>query len=150
MWSVKITGYEPWYGTYKDDYSNLEGQEVEFDATKKGNYWNAGKITAVPGAAKPAGGSKGGGQTYDAEERQMSIVLQSSYKTATEVLSVALANEAVDLGTKKAGRLDVLLGLLDEIAVRIYTNCSAPKDFLGDPEEVAPGPDADDDDWQQK
>lgn len=147
FWSVKLEGDDTWYSTYKDDYTNLEGQQVEFEVTKKGNYWNvAGKVKAVAGApkAQAAPAASGG---YDPNERQASIVLQSSYKTAAEMLSIAAANDALQLGSKKAEKLDILMGVLDELAVRIYNNCSNPLDFLGsgDPEPVE-----DDESWRHE
>lgn len=143
FWSIKIVGDETWYGTYKDDYTKYEGQEVEFEATQRGKYWNAKDVKPVPGAKRAAPAQAGGG-SYNAEERQQSIVLQSSFKTAGDIVGALIAADKVSLGTKKSDHFDMAMGLLEEAALRIYHRCIAPADFIGGEEEPAPGPDGDD------
>lgn len=122
---------DTWYSTWKNDYRDLEGQTVTFEAesVRKGNrtYWNvAGDVEVVKQAA-PAGGSAA---PVSADARQQSIVLQSSYKIGADVLGSMVAAGALSLGTKKADQYGALLDYLDEIAVRIYSNCIDPVSFL--------------------
>lgn len=124
-----------WYGTYKTDYKSLEGQDVEFEAEQKGNFWNAKDVKPVAAAA-PAAGGTAPAQTADA--RQKSIVLQSSYKTAAETFSGLVAADKLNLGAKAAA-FDNALGMLDEIARHIFNNCIDPDAFINGDEE-APGP----------
>lgn len=135
--SILVNG--TWYGTYKTPHSDKEGSTVEFEASQNGKYWNAKDVVVVAAAAAPASG--GGGTTMSGDARQQSIVLQSSYKTAGEVLCGILAAGAVSLPTKKGDQYDAVLGLLDEIALRLYRNCINASEFVEGDE--APGPSAD-------
>ena len=141
-WSVNVN--EVWYGCYKSDYTALEGQEVEFDAEQKGKYWNVkGDVTPVPGGTAPAASAApaSAGNTQAAQDRQMSIVLQSSFKTAAEAVGALIAADKISLGAKNAA-FDNALGLVEEAALRIYRHCISPADFVAD--EPAPGPEGDD------
>jgi hypothetical protein len=123
---------DTWYGTGKEDTRDLEGQTVTFEASKRGQYWDA---KAIVKAAAPAGSSgKGGG--VPAGDRQKSIVMQSSYKTATELVTSLIAADKLTLGGKKADALDTALGLVEEAALHIFGNCIDPEAFL----EEAHGP----------
>jgi hypothetical protein len=132
-----------WYGTYKQDCSQYEGQQVEFEySEKQGNngktYFNANNVVpiAAPAATPAAVGSPAVPQTQDA--RQKSIVMQSSYKTAGEVLHGLIAADKVALGAKSSS-FDNALGLLDKIAVHIFQNCMEPDRLLVEDEDM-PGP----------
>ena len=124
-----------WYGTYKTSFKHLEGQVVEFDAEQNGKYWNAKNVVASTQAAPAAKQSGGGGS----DSRQQSIVLQSSYKTAAELVSAFLAAGILPLGAKKAEQYDVAMGYLDEIALSLYSKCIDAGAFLEGKDE-APGP----------
>lgn len=57
------------------------------------------------------------------DQRQRSIVSQSAYKTAADVLGVAIAAGALKLPAAKnaaSNQLDVLLGAMDEIAQHVF------------------------------
>lgn len=133
-WSILVN--DQFYGTWDADYSELEGSQVEFFAAKKGQWWNVvGEVKALateaPEEAKedtPARPAPPTTTAYDA--KQSSIVLQSSYKTAAELVSAALAADAVMLGNKKADKMEIILGLVDEVAFRLYENCIDTTDFL--------------------
>lgn len=141
FWSISVN--ETWYGTGKTDHSNLEGQEVEFEASKnKRGYFDVdGKIVVVSTPEPAAKGTT----PRSSGSKESSIVLQSSYKTAGEVVAAAIAAGAVPLPTKKADQLDAILGYVDEAAYHIFTNCIDPTDFLASRAPAGPGPDADDD-----
>lgn len=141
---------DTWYSTWKNDYRDMEGQTVSFEAesVRKGNrtYWNvAGDVEVIKQAA-PAGG--GAASSTPADARQQSIVLQSSYKIGADVLGSMVAAGALSLGTKKADQYGAMLDYLDEIAVRIYSNCIDPvtflegrEDFMDDEEPAIPDDD---------
>lgn len=130
---------DQWYGTYKTDFSNLKGEEVEFSATSKNVrgrvFWDAKDVKAVPRTAGPSGG--GGGAVRTGTEREASIVLQSCYKVAADLLSGLIAADKVALGAKGAA-FDTARGFLDELAVSLYHNCSNPLEFI---ETIAPSED---------
>lgn len=129
FFSILVDGV--WYGTYKTDNSQFEGQLVTFEAQQKGEWWNAGDLTAA-GPAPAATPAASGAAQLAGGDRQASIVLQSSYKTAGDVLGSMLANDVLVVGTKKADKFDIVKGVLDELAFYIYTNCSDPGSFLQD------------------
>lgn len=119
-----------WYGTYKDDHSDKQGKAVIFEADHKdGKYWNATKVRLDPSAAAaPAAAPAASGGAYQ-DNRQSSIVLQSSYKTAAEVVCALISADKLTMGAKKDS-LEIALGLVDEAAVRIYTRCINPAEFF--------------------
>lgn len=116
-----------WYSTYTNDYSNLEGQTVKFEFTKKGQYYNMKGEPEVVAAPAPAAGSA---PTVTPDNRQASIVLQSSYKTAAEIAGDLLTGGVLNLGAKKADQFDNYLNFVDEIATRLFNNCINPVGFL--------------------
>ena len=135
-WSIKVD--DKWYGTYKDDHSDKIGQEIQFEATEKESngrtYWNANKGKAT--GNRPAAG-RAAPASPAAEERQASIVLQSSYKTAAQLLGALIEADKVGLGTKKNAWFDNAFNLLDEAALRIYRNCSDPLPFVKEETELS-------------
>lgn len=140
FYSVLVNG--TWYGTYKDNYAELEGNNVSFEGEQKGKFWNVKgpiELLSAPAQAAAAGPNSA---TVPVGDRQQSIVLQSSYKTAAEVLGDMIAADLVAMPTKKADKYDAYLGLLDDLATRIYRNCIDPVAFLDGSE--APGPAGDD------
>lgn len=134
--SILVNG--TWYGTYKDSYKHLENTPVQFQAEQKGQYWNAKNVAPaeLPKSAAPSAG--GAPANISGDARQRSIVLQSSYKTAADVLGHVLTAGAVTLPKTKADQYDAILGLLDNIALRLFGNCIDPEAFIGACE--APGP----------
>lgn len=139
--SIKVG--EEWFSTFRDHYADLEGKTVEVTLVKKGQYWNVKgkpKVVAMTAAvAKQAGASS---QNYD--DKQNSIVLQSSYKTAADVLDTILTNGLVSVPNKKADQFDFVLGLLDEVALRIFKRASNATEFVAT-EDGDPDPTSDDD-----
>jgi len=132
FWSILVDG--TWYGTWKDDHSALIGKAIIFDAVlKDGKYWNASKVRVDPNAPAQAAPAASGGGNYQ-DNRQYSIVLQSSYKTAAEIVCALVSADKLTMGAKKDA-LDITLGLVDEVAVRIYRKCINPLEFLSSLEE---------------
>lgn len=118
-----------WYGTEREDYTELEGQTVTFESykNKRGYLDVKGKVKAAGGGGS-GGGAASGPRNNDA--RQSSIVMQSSFKTATELVGHLLANDCIVLPAKKADRYDAMLAIVDETALGIYNKCLDPTDFL--------------------
>jgi hypothetical protein len=123
---------DQWYGTQKDDHRDKEGSEVTFEAEKDGKWWRADAVTVVASTPAKSGGGGSGGNAGD--HRQKSIVLQSSYKTATEIASALLAADKLALGTKKADMVDNFVGYVNDIAIGIFNNCMDPDAFLNNME----------------
>lgn len=124
-----------WYGTYKTDYSGLAGQLVQFKAAQKGQYWNASDVTpATNGAAPTPAATQAPAPAATAAvqanvDRQASIVLQSSYKTAAELLGSLVAADKVNVGAKGKA-YDAAVGMLDELAAHIFRSCINPQRFF--------------------
>jgi hypothetical protein len=129
-WSINVNN--EWYGTFETDYTDKEGCTVEFESAKKGNFLNVKGDVKVVGAAKQV---KSSGGNISADARQSSIVLQSSTRTAADIVIGALQADAVALPSAKAKKFDTILGLIDEVTERIYNNCINPESFLNGGEE---------------
>ena len=132
---------DTFYSTYQTLYPQMEGKVVQFEAVQKGKFWNVKgepKVVAQPAAAAP---TKGGvPNAYD--NRQSSIVLQSSYKTAADITAAMAAQGLIKLPTKQADQFDAYLNYVDEIALRLYRNCINPDPFVSEAveEEEDPAP----------
>jgi hypothetical protein len=129
-----------WYGTGKSDYTELEGNMVEFNTVQKGNFVNVtGDVLPLAEQAAPANTGAPAAPVMGADTRQQSIVLQSSYKTAGELVAGLIAADKLPLGAKKDA-FDLASGFLDEMARHIYDNCIDPATFLaGDDPAPADG-----------
>lgn len=56
---------------------------------------------------------------YDKEVRQPMIAYQSARKDAVQIVTAALAADILALGQKKADKLDLLLGYVDEVTTSL-------------------------------
>lgn len=111
------------YGTYKTKPACSEGDYISFDAEKKGDFWNAdpksikkaegGPVKAAPTQASPSYATK-------QDDRQDSIIYQSSRKDALQFLDIAVAAGVVDLGTKTAGKKIEALNLFVDKQTQRY------------------------------
>lgn len=139
-----------WYGCFTNKPNVSEGQVIKFTAEDSGNFKNAdvpsiqvvGEAVASPTPQKTTGGR----QVTD--NRQASIVMQSSSRTAVELLNVLVESGAVSLGkadskAAAAKKYDVLMSLHEELTVRLYNRATKPELFhsavtarLGGGEEV--------------
>lgn len=149
----KDGGEGEWYGFYTNKPNVSEGALVTFGYSRKGKWLNANpktlKVVEEAGttAPAPAPASKGGGRNFT-DNRQNSIVMQSSSKTATDLLNVLIGAGAIHLGkaeTKAAAskRYDALMELHEELTLRLFNRATQPEAFLdyvrtrvvlGDPE----------------
>ena len=127
-----------WYNFGFDSPTCSEGDVITFQATES-TYGMEAKFDSVK--VETGGGKVGGAQTAvqkavaGGDARQESIVYQSSLKTATELIGIALANECLVLPTKKADRLPALVASVREVAQDLASEAIRP-DFsaFGEPE----------------
>jgi len=130
-----------WYNMGFDAPTCGEGDVITFDYTGStyGREGKFGTVTIETGGASAKPSAKVAVQKAD--NRQESIVYQSSLKTATEIIGLALANECLTLPSKKADRLPVLVASIREVAKDLAKEAIAP-DFssFGSAEDKADAP----------
>jgi hypothetical protein len=85
--------------------------------------------TAPPAAPAAAPRSSG------TDARQSSIVLQSSYAKAIDVVELAVGMELLTFKGSKPVKFEQLMDHIDEIARRFYDNCVDTTEFLASNEE---------------
>jgi len=115
LYSVKLdTG--DWFGCGFDNPNVTKGDNITFNF-KEGQYGKEMDVNTVVKAAAGAGssGSSAGSPapTISGDQRQASIVYQSSRKDAIALLTVAAERELVKL--PKNGGFDALLGMVDDL-----------------------------------
>lgn len=136
MYDVRVDG--KWYGAGKNHPGVVAGDMVEFVAKANGNFSNVqGGINKIEGetvnvsrgtvatpAAAPAYVAP---QKYSGgnDDRQSSIILQSSRKDALEFLQVLIAAGALPMSDSTAAKAKVsrqgaLEALLDDYTARFY------------------------------
>lgn len=137
--AVNEDGNTNWYGFYRTRPDCNEGDTVKLSYTTKGDYRNAKSDSLVvvssgggQASAAPAKSANSGGYT---DNRQDSIVMQSSSKVAADLLKIMVDSGAVQFGklsTKaaQAKAYDALLGLHADITHRVFNRCTKPRDFL--------------------
>jgi hypothetical protein len=137
MCSIKIG--DDWYSTYKTHYGDLEGKTVEITLVKKGQYWNLkGKPSVVASSTPKAAAAT---QSYD--DKQNSIVLQSSYRTAAEAVAAAATAGYLPMPTKKADQWDAFKGFINEYALELFKACTNATEFTSEAvEDENPAPSA--------
>lgn len=127
VYSVQVNGQ--YYGGFWNDAPKCqEGDNVQFDATQNGQYWNANPNTmqvvsapAAPAASAPATG----GRSFN-DNRQDSIVFQSSRKDAIQLVGIMLANDALTLPAKKADKYSVLVDIVRELTDEFAYDALSP------------------------
>lgn len=133
-WSICVD--DKWYSTYKTNHSDKEGRaiEVEYEEVERNGrtFRNAKKVKVVN---TPAPAAAAGGAPMSADARQQSIVMQSSFRTAAEILGTMVAADALTLGSKKADKFDILMDAHQEIALRLYKGAMDPASVVGDDAE---------------
>ena len=119
IWSIKVN--DTWYGAGYNQPKVNEGENVEFETTQRGQYWNVDgpiNVLAASSASPATGGAKADGwaakQAAD-EARQKIIQIQSSRNSAIEVVKIIVQAGALKLPTKQADQVDVILALVDEL-----------------------------------
>lgn len=148
-------GTETWIGlgNNKPTVSPMSRVSINASQNQKG-YWIAAAkdvqhIKDQPAHAPQPSGGKGGGFV----DRQASIVMQSSFKTATDQVNALLAagvfKPAANTKDRKEAAMDAYFAFIEKVAVELYAKCTEPEKFLD--EYVAdnadyspnPGPNAD-------
>ena len=160
MYSVCVksdSGDETWVGLGADKppVDAMSRIKVQASQNAKG-FWTAkGKdiihLKDQAPAAPASGGGKGGGGFQD---RQSSIVLQSSYKTATDqvnaLLAAGLFKPAANTKDRKANAIEAYFAFVDKVAVELYGRCTDPEAFLdsyiADNADPSPNPGASEED----
>ena len=127
FYSIKLP--DAWYGTgSKSDPGLKQGDVVKFEWEANGNFRNIKKntLTKVEGAqAQGSSQPKGGGWVPD-EDRQKSIVYQSSRANAIETIKVAQAAGILPLPAKKGDAFEALISLVDELTVKFANKALKP------------------------
>lgn len=160
MYSVCIktdSGEETWVGLGADKppVDAMSRVKVQASQNNKG-YWTAKSKDIVhlkdqaPAAPVSSGGKGGGGF----QDRQSSIVLQSSYKTATDqvnaLLAAGLFKPAANTKDRKANAIEAYFAFVDKVAVELYGRCCDPESFLdsyiADNADPSPNPGPNEDD----
>jgi hypothetical protein len=142
LYSFKIDTANIWFRTGETDTNLSVGDCVKFTANRqKVDLGTLGPAQASevesapkPGAqaATPAGAksSAGGSMSrdgywkekdrYDKEVRQPMIAYQSARKDATAIVVAALQQDCLALGQKKAAKLELLMGFVEEVTQEYY------------------------------
>ena len=127
-----------WYSFYTNNPGVSKGDQVEFAYTRKGRWLNgdAKTVKVVGKASAPSNAtqrsvSTGGG--YDA--RQDSIIMQSSMKTAADLLKVAVEAGAVPLGKMATAKTqekgyETILSVHADLSRRLFNRAKYPEKFL--------------------
>ena len=117
-------GNEVRLGFYKTDPGVGNGGEISVDYTKKvvgdKTYYNATtKTLNVISKGSAPSASTGGGYKGDSSS-QKNINMQTARRDAISVIQLALAHESLPLGSKKAERLDIIVGAIEEVTASLY------------------------------
>lgn len=139
--SFRLEDNNQWFRTGQKDPSLTAGDGIKF-VTTRGQNVDVGSIEQLdpskvtkPKPAASAGSSQGDGgarrasptasmtrnsyweekDRYDKEVRQPMIAFQSARRDAVDVVTAALAADILSLGQKKADKLDLLIGYIDEV-----------------------------------
>jgi hypothetical protein len=147
-------GDDEWFGHGFKAPACEEGQTIEF-TTKSRTAKNGqvyvdvdGSVTVVQAARAVAQNTGGASPAFIAGgDRQASIVVQSSLKSAIETVGIALNNGALTLGSgKAAAKWDTLRGAIDELTREYAQMALEPSTFLS-AEELDEDEDLADEDW---
>lgn len=141
MYSVCIkadSGDETWVGLGADKppVDAMSRVKVEASQNAKG-FWTAKGRDIIhlkdQAPAAPVASGGGGGKS-GFQDRQSSIVLQSSYKTATDqvnaLLAAGLFKPAANTKDRKLNAIEAYFAFIDKVAVELYGRCTEPEAFL--------------------
>jgi len=105
FWNVKLDD-EQWYGIGKSSQGIEKGQVIKFPWKANGNFKNStADVEVVSAGASP---SYSGGTSTGGDNRQNSIIYQSSRKDAIEFVKLAIDTGAITLPAKKAAKMEAL------------------------------------------
>ena len=132
-------GNETWIGLGLDKPPMQPMSRVKVTASQNAKgFWTAkGKdlqlLKDEPAAAPAASGGGGGGKA-GFQDRQASIVLQSSFKTATDQVNALLAagifKPAANTKAKKDTAVEAYFAFVEKVAVELYEKAMNPEKFL--------------------
>jgi hypothetical protein len=116
-YNVVVNG--DWYGYGFEEPSFTAGQTISFNYRENGKFKNIDKASVqVSGSAAPAKSAPvANAAPARNDDRQLSIVHQSSRNAAIELVGVLLQNSAVSMPAKKADQADAVWALVTH-----YTN----------------------------
>ena len=141
--SFQIEGTGTWFRTGETDPKLSVGDIVKFCAVRQKvdlatlEPATASEAAKAPKSASGSGRATSGSTTsrggtnmsrdgywkerdrYDKEVRQPMIAYQSARKDAVQIVTAALAADILALGQKKADKLDLLLGYVDEVTTSL-------------------------------
>jgi hypothetical protein len=154
MFGVYVSGTR--YGSGKTSQGAMPGDWVEFSASQNAKgYWDIDKGTLKPSAA-PAGAtafapsvSKApnvvSGTTWK-DDRQDSIIHQSSRKDALHFLQILMDGNLIDFGkAKNADKIDIMEAFLDKYTDHFIEEVKANKTSRASEEKPKDGASADKD-----
>jgi len=117
------------------------GALVKFNMTQNGQYWNADsssvEIVRANTQPPPAVSQAMTKAVASVDNRQRSIVIQTAYKVAPEIILGALEHGLVTLPAKKADKFDAYISMIDEVAFRLASTFIAPPEDFAAPSVVA-------------
>jgi len=134
--SFRLEDNNQWFRTGQKDPSLTAGDGIKFVTTRGQNVdvdsieqLDPSKVTKPTPAAASTSTTTRTSPTasmtrnsyweekdrYDKEVRQPMIAFQSARRDAVDVVTAALAADILSLGQKKADKLDLLIGYIDEV-----------------------------------
>ena len=140
-------GDDEWFSAGFKRPAVEEGQRVRFGTTSREwngkTYYNVDGDIEILAAAQAARSAGGGGAP--ASDRQESIIVQSSLKSAIELVGLGLANGALSVGAGNAAKKHAtLMGMVEETTRDLAQWALNPKDFLANGEDEV----EEDEDWE--
>lgn len=113
-----------WYGHGFEEPKFVKGDNVEFTFAENGNFKNVDASTvvvkAVAAATAASGSSSSAPVSTSYDDRQLAITYQAARKDALQIVEMALANDALSLGAKKADKLGVLESMVDKMTMQFF------------------------------
>jgi len=125
MYSLIIGG--TFYGAGGRKPSATEGDNVKFEASQNGKYWNIeGNVEILSGGASAVGGgasytppAQNDRQLFE-ERKQTAIALQSARNTALTAVGLLLQAGTIKLPAKATDGADVIIALADELTTKYF------------------------------
>lgn len=112
-----------WYGYGFEKPAFDKGADIEFTFTQNGKFSNVDSSTVVIRAAQAARQATAptvvsNSNSYD--DRQLAITYQAARKDALQIVEMALAHDAVSLGSKKGDKLDMLETIVHKMTIQFF------------------------------
>lgn len=144
LYSFKLNGDETWYRTQStnpEEFGVVKGANISFPLDSKGKP-DLSKVTVIKGGDNAAPqrspaprASSTSKDDYWSTKEQRDIAKEKHYQevdiprmsycgaqeVAVKVVELALAQGAIELGAKKAAKLDILLEAIDKVTLDLFT-----------------------------